>query len=228
MRFKIGNMIGLICFIGFNAVASDQVTICEGDGAGGHVTLEYHEVEPDHYEALAMTYGGWNVLDNPVAIVNHFRSTIIFSGLGGIDFILNEGGRDFFVTVPAFGGHMKTTDGDCRLKDMEGKFRFEVSTLNGLPFVFSSTGPSIAFIHLYDAATGEQLSCNVDINIQRFEVIDETGSSIFSIIPSCRTNLGGVLSANFAVPRSGRFMLRAIPTSRPGHFENSVQEIVVH
>jgi len=228
MRFKMGAMIGLMCFMGLNAAASDQITICEGNGAGGQVKLEYHEVGPNQYEALVMTYGSNDVLDSPSSIFNHM-GFILFRGHNGIEFNIDEFSHDFYVTVPAFGDNLKTTEGKCRLKGMEGKFRFEVTTLEGFPISsFSSVNFETVFVHLYDAATGEQLRCNVDINIQKFEVIDDAGKSIFSVIPMCRTNLGGVLSAYFAIPRSGQFMLKAIPTARPGHFESSVQEIEVH
>ena len=226
MRFKISLTIGLMCIIGLNAKANDQVTICEGDGAGGHVTLEYHSWGPGQYEASVMTYGSRNVIENPVATVNHLSGLVTFTGLKGIKFIKNEADNEFSVTIPAFGDNMKTTDGKCRLKGMDGKFRFEVSTLNGVPFVFSSTGPSTAFIHLYDAATGEQLKCNVDIDIQRFEVIDENANSIFSLKPDCRTNLGGVLSAYFKVTQAGKFILKAVSSTKD--FEDAFQDIVVN
>jgi hypothetical protein len=225
MRFKIKVAMSLICLMGFNASAGDQTTICEGDGGGGHVSLEYHSVGPDQYEALAMNYGGRNVLGNPTAVVNHLDGTIVFTSPTEIEFVLKIGSNDFFVTVPAFGDHLKTTKGTCRLKGMEGKFRFEVSTLSGVPFIFSSAGAETAFIHLYDAGTGEQLSCNVDIDIQRFEVLDETGHSVFSVVPSCRTNLGGVLSAYFAVPKAGKFTLKAV--SSDASFTDSDQDIIV-
>lgn len=226
MRLKINVVMSLICLMGFNAQAGDPTIICEGRGAGGDVSLEYHSVGPDQYEASAMTYGSRNVLGDPAAIFNPLENVITFNGLIEIQFVVNKKTNKFFVTVPAFGDHMKTTEGSCRVKGMEGQFRFEVSTLSGAPFIFSSTDARTAFIHLYDASTGEQLRCNVDIDIQRFEVIDGAGQSVISFVPNCRTNLGGVLSAYFAIPKAGHFTLRAV--SSDASFIDSNQDIIVN
>lgn len=89
-----------------------QDTVCEGDGAGGHVKLEYRFTGSRQYEAVTMTYGSNNVLDNPQPVFN-YMGPMLFRGLYGIEFNVFSDSGDFFVTVPAFGEQMITTKGNC-------------------------------------------------------------------------------------------------------------------
>ena len=223
MKFKKTISILLLSLVSLTAFAEDQIKICEGDGPVGHVKLEYTFVEPGQYKALTMTYGDQDVLENQMSIYNNM-GRIIFKSSGGIEFNAFESSDDFYVIGPIVGGRMRTTRGQCR--DKIRKFRFELSTLTGVPYVFISKYPYMAFIHLYDEKTAEPLICNVDMDVQRFEVVDEKDNLIFSIHPDCRTNLGGVLSASFNLPAPGEYTLKAIP--RDPTFEISSQKITVH
>lgn len=115
MKFKIGVFSLLLSFLGVNAFADSSVIVCEGDGAGGHVHLKYHSIGPGQYEALLMTYGGNDILEDPKSVFNHM-GFIFFRGSHGIEFNLSEFSSDFSVTVPAFGRRLKTTEGQCRME----------------------------------------------------------------------------------------------------------------
>lgn len=113
MQLKITATIVLLSFLSLKTFAQDKIITCEGDGAGGHVKLEYRFLRPGQYEALQFTYGSENVLDNPKSIFNHM-GFILFRGLHGIEFNTSEHSDDFYVTVPGFGGQpLKTTEGKC-------------------------------------------------------------------------------------------------------------------
>jgi hypothetical protein len=96
----------------------DQFTICEGDGAGGYVKLVFYFVGPGQYKALIMNYGSNDVLDNPISVFNHM-GYILFRGSQGVKFNAFEYSDDFYVTVPAFGGQLKTIEGKCIKVDAE-------------------------------------------------------------------------------------------------------------
>ena len=116
MKLKMFTSIVLMSFLSLTAFAQEQIMVCEGNGTGGHVKLEYRKVEPGKHQALTMTYGDRDVLDNPTPVLIH-AGLSLFKGLNRISFIVSDYTEDFYVTVPAFGDYMKTTEGKCRVKN---------------------------------------------------------------------------------------------------------------
>jgi hypothetical protein len=208
MTFKIATTIILLSFLGLNAMAQEQVTTCEGDGAGGHVKLVYHFVSPGRYEALTMIYGDRDVLDNPFSAFNHLGH-IVLNGSQGITFNAFEYSDDFYVSVPAFGSKIKTTEGKCvTTPATSSQVSFKLKTLDGLLVnSFSSSQPNRVFIHFYDLSTGEELRCGVDIHHISVVIRDVFGAEVTRPFEMCQTNLGGILTAALVFPSGGAYFL---------------------
>jgi hypothetical protein len=83
----------------------------------------------------------------------------------------------------------------------------------GVPQSFNANQPSYVLrISLSNKDSGEDLKCGVDLDIVQFIAKDESGKTVFSTEPTCRTNLGGVLTATFLFPSAGQFLIYAVPS----------------
>jgi hypothetical protein len=99
---------------------------------------------------------------------------------------------------------------------------FKLTDLKGAPVAFSVNLPQTVFIHVFNSV-GEELHCNVDIDIEPVQITDLVGDLISKVNAMCRTNLGDILSAGVVLPAPGKYIFNLIPIG--ADFKRSAQEI---
>jgi hypothetical protein len=90
----------------------------------------------------------------------------------------------------------------------------KLTTFDGMEVTsISANSSDIIYLHFYAKDSQFELACNVDFNIQRIDIVAKDGTVVSSSVPKCRTNLGGVYSTFFSVPKSGVFEIKPISSS---------------